>query len=48
VFISLIIVLPVSRLYQPHLGIRWSAGLDLLLVVVLSYAIVKLFQRFEE
>jgi hypothetical protein len=46
--ISVPIVVGVSRLYRPHLDVRLGAAVDLLLVAVLFYVILKLFQRFEE
>lgn len=52
VVISLLIAVPIvvaaSRLYKPHLGVRLGAFVDLLLVAVLAFVIVRTIQRFEE
>ena len=52
IILSLLIAVPlvvgVSRLYRPHMGVRLGATLDLLLVAVLFFVILKIFQRFEE
>jgi hypothetical protein len=52
VFVSLLISVPVvaglGRLYRPHMDTRLGAALDLALVAILCFTIVKLFQRFEE
>jgi hypothetical protein len=52
VFLSLLIAVPivvgVGRAYRPILGTSLGALLDLVLVAGLAFAILKLFQRFEE
>lgn len=52
ILLSLVIAVPivyaVGRLYRPHLGAGLGAALDLLLAIVVFYAIFKVFQKFEE
>lgn len=52
ILISLVIAVPlvagVGRIYRPHLDTRLGAAIDVALVIVLCFGIVKLFQRFEE
>ncbi len=52
IFISLVIALPIvlglSRVYKPHLGVRLGAFVDVALVLVLAFVITRIIQRFEE
>jgi hypothetical protein len=52
ILISLVVAVPVvvalSRLYKPYLGVRLGAFVDLLLVAALAFVIARAIQRFEE
>jgi hypothetical protein len=52
ILISLVISVPIvvaaSRLYRPHLGMSLGAFVDLLLVAILCFVIVRVIQHFED